>query len=43
MMGDLSNPKPLYVAWDMWQQCNDIINNTLHPHHTSAKVIAIKV
>jgi hypothetical protein len=34
--------KALDVAWDMWQQRNDIKNNSLHPRRVT-KVTAIKV
>jgi hypothetical protein len=33
--------KALDVAWDMWEQQNDINNNTLHPRH-AAEVLEIK-
>jgi hypothetical protein len=34
--------KALDIAWDMWQQRNDIKHNSLHPRRV-AEVIAIKV
>jgi hypothetical protein len=33
--------KALDVAWDMWEQRNDILHNTLHPRR-AAEVLAIK-
>ena len=41
-LDDVGDKKALDVAWDMWEQRNDIKHNTLHPHKAAA-VLDIKV